>query len=54
MGRFAVVVLKMTTELRETQIDQSCKPALGICQLMADKTPLPAHKLELLGVFIGR
>jgi hypothetical protein len=42
MGRFAVVILKMTAELGEVPIDQSGEPTLGIAQLMADKTPLPA------------
>ena len=31
MGRFAVDILKMPTELRKTQIDQTSEPALGIC-----------------------
>ena len=43
----------MPTELGKAQIDQPGEPALGIDQLMADKTPLPTHKLELLGVFIA-
>jgi hypothetical protein len=51
MGCFAVIIVKMPTELREAQIDQSGEPALGIGQFMADKTPLTRHKLELLGIF---
>lgn len=52
-GRFAVIIVKMPTELWEAQIDQSGEPALGIGQLMGDKTPLPTHKLELLGVLVA-
>ena len=44
----------MTAELRKAQIDQSGKPALGIGQFMGDKTALPTHKLELLGVLVAR
>ena len=53
MGRLAVIIVKMPTELRKAQIDQSGEPALGIAQLVADKTSLPTHKLELLGVFLA-
>lgn len=45
---------KVPTELRKAQIDQSGEPTLGISEFMADKTPLPAQKLELLGVFFAR
>jgi hypothetical protein len=40
MGPFAVDIIKMPTELRETQIDQAGKPTLGIGQFMGNETPL--------------
>lgn len=51
LSRLAVVIFKVPTELGKAQIDQSGEPALGVGQLVADKTPLPAQKLALLGVF---
>ena len=53
MGRLAVIIVKVPTELGKAQIDQSGEPTLGIAQLVADKTSLPTHKLELLGVFFA-
>jgi hypothetical protein len=52
-ARFAVNIVKVPTQLREAQIDQPGEPTLGIGQFMGDKTPLPVHKLELLGVFFA-
>jgi len=53
MGRFAVDVLEVPTELWKAQIDQAGEPPLGISQFMGNETPLSAKQLKLFGVFLS-
>ena len=44
IGRFAVVILKMTAELEEVPIDQSGEPTLGTAQPPNPRAPGPSRK----------